>query len=159
MTHSTTLKNLIDSVNLLLGKLILLADFNVHYDIITIINSILIRRKIFRRTQSAQLKNKKNAQKLWIKKPKKTWRKECFFKWALNSKKLAMLRRLLGSEFQTGWLQVNPGNFEEFFIRWSKNARWLISKQNRIQIRMKNALEMTESQNRQFVLRGTTACF
>ena len=27
----------------------------------------------------------------------------------------------------TGWLKVNPGNFEQFFRRWSKNAWWLIN--------------------------------
>ena len=52
----------------------------------------------------------------------------------------------------TRWLKVNPGNFEQFFGRWSKNALWLISVQNRKQIWRKSTFEMTESQNSQFVL-------
>ena len=74
-----------------------------------------------------------------------------------------MLRRLLGSEFQTvgaaKWterspadLRLNPGNFEQFFRRWAKNTQRLINMQNRGQIWRKSTLEMTESQNSQFVL-------
>ena len=74
-----------------------------------------------------------------------------------------ILWRLLGSEFQTvrgskmkwaftSWLKVNPGNFEQFFRRWTKNTQWLINVQNRGQIWRKSTLEMTESQNSQFVL-------
>ena len=52
----------------------------------------------------------------------------------------------------TGWLKVNPGNSEQFFRRWAKNTRWLINMQNRGQIWRKTTLEVTESQNSQFVL-------
>ena len=86
---------------------------------------VLIRRKIFRRTQSAQRTRKihKNYEL------GKSWRNKCVFKWALNCKKLVMLRRLLGSEFQT----VGAANM-----------------QNRGQIWRKGTLEMTEIQNSQF---------
>ena len=45
----------------------------------------------------------------------------------------------------TGWLKVNPGNFEQFFRRWAKNTRWLINVQKRGQIWRKSTLEMSKT--------------
>ena len=73
---------------------------------------VLIKCKIFQRTQSAQRTRKTHKN---YESGKTRWNKICIFKWALNCKKLVMLWRLLGSEFQTkckmkwaftGWLRL-----------------------------------------------------
>ena len=74
-----------------------------------IINGTL-RRKIFRITHSAQ-KTRKTHKNYEL---RKTWLNNCVFKWALNCKKFLMLRRLLGSEFQTvgaaKWNERSPAD-------------------------------------------------
>ena len=71
---------------------------------------ILTRCKIFRRTQSAQ-RTRKTHKSYEL---GEAWRNKCVFKWALNCKKLVMLRRLLGSEFQTvgaaKWNERSPAD-------------------------------------------------
>ena len=60
---------------------------------------------------SERAKNMKNTRNYEL---GKAWRNKCVFKWALNCKKLAVLRRLFGSEFQTvgaaKWNERSPAD-------------------------------------------------
>ena len=104
--------------------------------------------------------NKKNTQKLRI---RKSLTEQMRFQMSLELQEIsddmkAAWKRVpkgRGNKMKwafTSWHKVNPGNFEHFFRRWSKNAWWLISVQNRRQKWRKSTLEMAESQNSQFVL-------
>ena len=129
---------------------------------------VLVRHKIFRRTQSAERTRKKkkkketDTQELWI---SKSLTEQMGFQMSLKLQEISDVTKtawkqvlnIRGSQMKwafTGWLKVNPGNFEQFFRRWAKNTWWLIIVQNRGQIWRKSTLEMMESQNSQFVLNG-----
>ena len=102
---------------------------------------ILTRRKIFWRTQRAQ-RTRKNTHKLWI---KKSLTEQMHFQMSLELQEISDVTKAAwkrvpnsrGSKMKwafTGCLQVNRGNFEQFFRRWVKNTWWLINVLNRRQI-------------------------
>ena len=126
--------------------------------IIIIINSTYKAQNLPK--NSERTKNKKNTQELWI---RKSLTEQMHFQMSLELQEISDVTKTAwkrvpnsrGSKMKwpfTGWLKVNPGNFEQFFRRWAKNTRRLINVQNRGQIWRKSTLEMTESQNGQFVL-------
>ena len=99
--------------------------------IIIIINSTYKAQNLPK--NSERTKNKKNTQELWI---RKSLTEQMHFQMSLELQEISDVTKTAwkrvpnsrGSKMKwpfTGWLKVNPGNFEQFFRRWAKNTRRL----------------------------------